>query len=307
MTQMVPDTVEQPITPFLKWPGGKRWAAPVLVPLMRGHLRSRYFEPFLGGGAVFFRMRPGMALLSDINLDLVNVYRSVRDLPGRVLGILKRMPVTEQYYYQLRRVRLSSDAGNAARFLFLNRTAFGGIYRLNALGQFNVPFGRERTPEILWARRLVERASSALQGVDVVQSDFESVMDQAGPGDVVYCDPTYTVTHEKNGFVRYNESNFSWADQERLAIAARRVARRGATVVVSNAYHSAVHKLFSPADSVVLHRPSCVSRDPEARREVREYLFVFPGRMLTAAGAPGVSRAAEPALPRSGTKTGLLA
>jgi DNA adenine methylase len=247
-----------------------------------------------------------MALLSDINLELVNVYRSVRDSFGRVLGILKRMPVTEQYYYQLRRVRFSSDAGNAARFLFLNRTAFGGIYRLNALGQFNVPFGYERTPEILWARRLVERASAALQGVDVVQSDFECVMDQAGPGDVVYCDPTYTVTHERNGFVRYNESNFSWADQERLAMAARRGARRGATVVVSNAYHSVVHKLFSPPHSFILHRPSCVSRDPEARREVREYVFVFPGRMLTAVRTPNVSKADPRASPHSGSKTGLL-
>lgn len=273
--------MEQPSFPFLKWPGGKRWAASVLVPIIRRHLRSRYFEPFLGGGAVFFSAQPGKAVLSDINPELVNVYRQVRDSPGRVLGILKRMPVTEEYYYRLRRCRLSSDAGNAARFLFLNRTAFGGIYRLNALGEFNVPFGHERTPDILWERKLVERASSVLQGVEVVQSDFEGVMNCAEQGDVVYCDPTYTVTHDRNGFVRYNESNFSWADQERLAVTARRATDRGATVVVSNAYHSAVRKLFCPPRSIILHRPSCVSRDPESRRMVREYVFLFPGRVVT--------------------------
>ena len=263
--------------PFLKWPGGKRWALPVLVPLIRRHLRSRYFEPFLGGGAAFFGIGPKVALLSDINADLINVYRSVRDSPGRVLGIVKKMPVTEEYYYRLRRNRLGSDSGNAARFLFLNRTAFGGMYRLNGQGDFNVPFGRERTPEILWERCLVHNASVALQGAQIVQSDFESALDEATSGDVVYCDPTYTVTHEHNGFVRYNESNFSWADQERLALAARRAARRGATVLVSNAYHTSVLKLFSPPKSIVLHRPSCVSRDPGARLLVHEYLFVFSG------------------------------
>jgi DNA adenine methylase len=258
---------------------------------MQKYLRSGYFEPFLGGGAVFFGLRPGIALLSDINSELVDVYRAVRDSPGRIVAILKRMPVTAQYYYRVRRARFSSDAGNAARFLFLNRTAFGGIYRLNALGQFNVPFGHERTPEILWARRLIETASAALQGVEVVHRDFECVMDESGSGDVVYCDPTYTVTHERNGFIRYNEANFSWADQERLATAARRAARRGATVVVSNAYHNVVRKLFAPPHSLILHRPSCVSRDPEARREVREYLFVFPGREFVPARAGKVASA----------------
>src|SRR5205823_6176999 len=151
----------------------------------------------------------------------------------------------------------------AARMLYLNRTAFGGIYRINRQGEFNVPYGGgQRTTASLWEKHLICRASRVLQNTMILHSDFESVLNQAQVGDVVYCDPTYTVTHGNNGFRRYNEPNFSWADQERLAAAAKRAASKGVTVFVSNAHHESLRSLYSGASFRVFERHSCVAATP---------------------------------------------
>jgi DNA adenine methylase len=262
--------------PFLKWPGGKRWLATTIVNRILPHPYARYFEPFLGGGAVFFRLRPRIAILSDINEDLINVYVQVRDHPSELIKRLKRIRVSERQYYVLRENIPDCPFERAVRFLYLNRTAFGGIYRLNRDGQFNVPYGGgERTPEGLWRDRLIEKASDALQDVQILVSDFESIIDQAQAHDVVYCDPTYTVAHENNGFVRYNEQNFSWSDQKRLAAACLRAMNRGATVIMSNAYHHSIRKLYPEAQKQIIERKSLVSRKAEGRRVVHEYLLVL--------------------------------
>jgi DNA adenine methylase len=143
-------------------------------------------------------------------------------------------------------------------------------------GKFNVPYGGgKRTPEPLWRDGLIEHASKALQGMELVASDFEKIIDNARRGDVVYCDPTYTATHNNNSFIRYNERNFSWEDQKRLALAALRACKRGALVIVSNASYINLCELYNPFRSRVLIRKSLVSRKLEARREVREYLFIL--------------------------------
>jgi DNA adenine methylase len=162
----------------------------------------------------------------------------------------------------------------AARFLYLNRTAFGGIYRVNLRGQFNVPFGGgERTPALLWKTDALQLASKTLRSARLKVSDFESIIDAAGSGDVVYCDPTYTVAHDNNGFVRYNERNFTWEDQIRLAKAAFRAAKRGSTVLVSNANHDSVRELYRGAHIEVLNRISTVTPLPAKRRPVEELLI----------------------------------
>lgn len=262
--------------PFLKWPGGKRWAAPLIATLVIRSLRHTYFEPFLGGGALFFCLRPPRALLSDINADLINTYIAVQRSPGELIRRVKALPVSTQVYKRLRESAATGSLNKATRFLYLNRTAFGGIYRLNRHGQFNVPYGGgNRGPSPLWSRNLLMNASIALRNAAIELSDFEPVIESAGPGDVVYCDPTYTVTHDNNGFRRYNETNFSWADQERLARAARRAVNRGAVVLVSNAHHRSLKSLYRGAECQLLSRPSCVSADASKRRTVEEYLFVL--------------------------------
>jgi DNA adenine methylase len=268
----------QSIQPFLKWPGGKRWLANDIVAIIRPKLKGCYFEPFLGGGAVFFYLNPAKAVLSDINEELINAYQQVRDHPNAIIDHVKREKVTKKNYYRIRRLRPRSPLNRSARFLFLNRTAFGGIYRMNGRGEFNVPYGGgERTPEALWGNSLVTNASKALKGIRLLTADFEEVMGMASTGDVIYCDPTYTVAHENNGFLRYNEKNFSWNDQKRLHKAARQALARGATVIVSNAAHASLRDLYWPYKPIVRSRQSLVSPKPALRKSINEWLFVLAG------------------------------
>lgn len=262
--------------PFLKWPGGKRWAADIIAKLIRKHLTGTYFEPFLGGGAVFFHLLPKAAVLSDINKDLIITYQTVQSEYEAVIEKLRTMNVSKEDYYRIRAMSPRTNITKAARFLYLNRTAFAGMYRLNGNGQFNVPFGGgQRTPAPLWERNLLRNASNALKGIKIMTAHFEETINMAGPGDVVYCDPTYTVAHDRNAFIRYNEKNFSWIDQKRLAKIAKSAVLRGATVLVSNAHHSSIRDLYPDARVRHLKRRSLISRDPSKRCEVKEYLFIL--------------------------------
>lgn len=265
--------------PFLKWPGGKRWASETIAKFIRKYLSGTYFEPFLGGGAVFFHLLPEKAVLADINNELILSYQTVQSEYRAVLETVRAMDVSKDDYYRIRKMVPLTNISKAARFLYLNRTAFGGMYRLNGNGQFNVPFGGgQRTPAPLWERALLKNASRALDGVSIVCADFEQTINMAGAGDVVYCDPTYTVAHDRNAFIRYNEKNFSWEDQKRLAMVSKAAVVRGATVLVSNAHHSSIRELYPDARVRHLKRRSMVSTDPAKRLEVREYLFIMTPR-----------------------------
>jgi DNA adenine methylase len=264
-----------PLRPFIKWPGGKRWAAANIAELVTLHLSGTYFEPFLGSGAVYFHLLPKRSVLADINEELIDTYRAVRDDSEAVIGTLRRYRVTADAYYRIRAWQPGTPKAKAARFLYLNRTAFGGIYRVNLMGEFNVPFGGgERTPALLWETNILELAAKALRRARLKVGDFQPLIDSAGPGDVVYCDPTYTVAHDNNGFVRYNERNFSWSDQKRLADASFRAARRGATLIISNANHSSIKRLYPSARFKTLTRMSTVTPYSNQRRPVEELLIV---------------------------------
>jgi len=238
-------------------------------------LEGTYYEPFLGGGAVFFHLCPRKAVLSDVCGGLVEAYKVAKAQPGELLKAVRRLRVTKEEYKRVRGSAPRSALGRAARFLYLNRTAFGGMYRVNQEGWFNVPYGGgDRTPAPLWERRLVASAVAILRHASIASGDFEKFVDRATRGDVVYCDPTYTVARSDSGFARYNEKHFSWADQERLAAAASRAAGRGATVLVSNAHHWSIQRLYPDAEFHTLKRWSGVSAEPASRGEVTEYLIV---------------------------------
>lgn len=262
--------------PFLKWPGGKRWLTPYVYNFLKERTFDRYFEPFLGGGAVFFSLHPNAATLSDVNADLVNTYHQVKERPLELIEKLKKIPVDKETYLTLRKVSPTNPVDRAVRFLYLNRTAFGGMYRLDRDGHFNVPFGGgQRTPEPLWRDNLLINSSESLRDTVIITADFEEALANAGKGDLVYCDPTYTVSHNNNGFIRYNERNFSWSDQIRLARVCREAATRGATVLVSNAFHQEVARLYSSAEVCVLERKSLLCPSPLKRQAIQEYLFVL--------------------------------
>ena len=250
---------------------------PTLLTTIRRFSFKTYYEPFLGGGALFFTLRPLCSVLSDINRDLINTYLQVKHHPSDLIRKLQTIPVTKKTY-DFQRKHLPSQALElAVRFLYLNRTAFGGMYRLNQTGEFNVPFGGgERTPAPLWESGLLPKASLALQSSRLEVCDFEVVINRAESGDLVFCDPTYTVAHNNNGFIRYNEKNFSWADQDRLARCCHEAAGRGATVIVTNAFHRDILRLFDPPHHFIVSRHSSLCPKVEYRRVTEEYVFVFP-------------------------------
>ena len=265
------------VLPFLKWPGGKRWLVPALLTTIRRSEFRTYYEPFLGGGALFFALKPVRAVLSDINYDLINTYRQVKCHPSDLIRRLQTIPVNKRTYNSQRKHLPRRVLDRAVRFLYLNRTAFGGMYRLNQTGEFNVPFGGgERSPAPLWKSGLLRKASRALRSSKLEVCDFEGVLNRAGSGDLVYCDPTYTVAHNNNGFIRYNEKTFSWADQNRLARCCHEAAGRGATVIVTNAFHLDILKLFDPPRHFIVSRHSRLCPRVEYRNVTEEYLFVFP-------------------------------
>lgn len=260
--------------PFLKWPGGKRWFVTRFADSLP-HSFGRYIEPFLGSGAVFFHLQPERALLGDRNSELIEAYKAMKRDPEGVLAHLRRhqRDHCHEHYYRIRGAVPRTPATRAARFIYLNRTCFNGIYRVNLDGRFNVPIGTKtavllETDDFSGVARLLRRAQLRV-------SDFEPLIDQAVAGDLVFADPPYTVRHNNNGFVKYNEKLFTWDDQIRLAKALTRAADRGVRVVATNAGHKDIrelyqHDLFTHAD---VTRYSAISSDRASRRSYQELVI----------------------------------
>lgn len=260
--------------PFLKWPGGKRWFVArhaAILPRTFG----RYIEPFLGSGAVFFHLNPKRALLADTNRDLIDTFEAVKRDPDGVLYHLRRhhREHGHDHYYHIRAAKMRTDASLAARFIYLNRTCFNGIYRVNLDGTFNVPIGTKTA--VLLDTDDFREVARRLAGTKLRTWDFEKTIDRAVSGDLVFADPPYTVRHNNNGFVKYNEKLFTWDDQLRLAAALARAAERGAKVVATNADHHDVRELYPEA--VFFHEPtmrySAIASDRMSRRDYAELIL----------------------------------
>ena len=235
----------------------------------------RYFEPFLGGGAVYFSLNPKSAILSDINEDLVNAYLQVRDNYKRIIAKLKKIPINKKTYLAVRLSEPESSIDRAVRLIYLNRTCFGGIYRTNKVGKFNVPYGGgQRTPNLLWEKNILEDASDCLKNTRILACDFEKMFDFFGEGDLVYCDPCYSTSYG-SGFVRYNKKIFSWDDQIRLAKACERVASKGAIVIISNAFDDGIIDLYRYAKIETVYRGSYLCPDSTKRGQFKELLLTF--------------------------------
>jgi DNA adenine methylase len=262
--------------PFLRWAGGKRWATPLLTSLIPAQF-GRYFEPFLGGGALFFSVAPKEAVLADSNADLIQMYECVRDNHTRIAELVQSWKNSKTEYYRIRESNPKGRFDKAARFLYLNRTCWNGLYRVNQRGHFNVPYGSTQDRSLLNGDAL-RRAADALSNVELRTSDFEGVIEGAQAGDVVYLDPPYTGMHSNNGFVRYNERLFSWDDQVRLANKATEVAERGCTVIISNANHPEIVGLYDNFQTIPADRSSRIAGDSKRRGTANEIVLVSPAR-----------------------------
>nr|WP_302328680.1 Dam family site-specific DNA-(adenine-N6)-methyltransferase [Pseudomonas sp. DVZ6] len=260
------------VQPFLKWAGGKRW-------LVEKHLGcfpekfNRYFEPFLGSGAVFFSLSPKQAFLSDLNPDLIEAYTAIRDDWALVYSTLKmhHRSHCKEYYYKVRASKPRLPHTRAAKFIYLNRTCWNGLYRVNLNGDFNVPIGTKKN--VILDTDDFSSVSKLLNTANIKYCDFEETIDQAGAGDLIFADPPYTVKHNMNGFVKYNEKIFSWQDQERLSAALLRASERGSHIVSTNAYHPAVMELYNSFDLLSLDRTSVIAASSDRRGKYAE-LFI---------------------------------
>jgi DNA adenine methylase len=250
-----PEVESKRTQPFLKWAGGKRLLAEQIVelfPCLRE--TATYFEPFLGGGAVFFTLRPRLAVLGDLLPDLIETYRAVRDDVEDVIDKLRRHVYDEDEYYRIRSSTPRTSGGRAARLIYLNKACFNGLYRVNRSGKFNVPFGRHGDNLVTCDRDQLREASLALTGASIVCGDFLTILQTAKRGDLVYFDPPYITSHTQNGFVEYNDQVFAWPDQSRLAEKAAALADNGVDVFISNADHESILDLYLDIGDFVVHR-----------------------------------------------------
>ena len=267
------DSVAEPILlPFLKWAGGKRWLVPHLNKLLPKKFGT-YFEPFLGGAAIFFALKPEKAVLSDLNIDLIDSYAAIREDWRLVLRYLREYANdhSKRHYYRERNLVSRSRFKNAARFIYLNRVCWNGLYRVNLRGEFNVPLGTKTA--VLLDTDDFSETSAILQNAKLVNWDFEKTIDAARKDDFVFVDPPYITAHNFNGFVKYNEKLFGWDDQIRLRDAINRARKRGVQVLMSNADHESIKSLFKDTGEMVsIPRASVIAGSSAHRQQTTELL-----------------------------------
>jgi len=266
------EVIQPAVKPVLKWAGGKQWLAPAAPHLMPEKFAGRYYEPFLGGGAIFFAVEPAFATLSDRNDVLIIAYHALRNDTDGVIRLLSGYPHDEAFFYRMRARSPRSARSIAARLLYLNRTCWNGLYRVNREGKFNTPFGRFKNPTVCDRDRL-HQAARLLRRAKLRVGDFETIAAEAKSGDLVYFDPPYITGHKHNGFLKYNAPLFSRDDQQRLARLAVDLADAGVYVLVSNADQRTVVGLYKGFNYYRVTRRSLIGGAVSSRGEVVEALL----------------------------------
>ncbi len=239
---------------FLKWAGGKRWFVKHQIHRVPEQF-NRYIDPFIGGGSLFFFLEPNEAIISDLNGELITTYGAIRDDWQGVQRQLRSHANhhDEAYYYRVRGQRPRTPVNIAARMIYLNRTCFNGIYRVNASGKFNVPKGS--TDTVFRGDEKFEERSEILNRAEILHCDFEETIDRAEEDDFLFCDPPYAV-REKQSFVSYTRNMFDWNDQIRLANALIRAKDRNVKIIMTNVNHPEVRALYENVEGFVLNEVS---------------------------------------------------
>ena len=268
--------MERKPRPFVKWAGGKRQIIKELVKRVPESF-GVYYEPFLGGGALLFELMPKKAVVGDVNEELINAYTVVRDRVEDLIKSLKKHRNERDYYYRIRSWRPKDPVERASRFIYLNRTCYNGLWRVNSKGEFNVPFGRYKNPKICDEENL-RAVSSYLRTADVriVLGDYRETLKTAKRGDFVYLDPPYAPVSGTSRFTEYVSGGFSEEDQVKLAEVFRDLDRRGCYVMLSNSDTPLIRDLYKGflIESVSANRPiNCVGSGRSNHREliIRNY------------------------------------
>ena len=265
-------------SPIVKWAGGKSKLLEELTKRRPTRFR-RYFEPFAGGAAMFFRMAPKRAVLGDTNSDLINMYECVA---WNVEGVMRRLSLhrrshSEEYYYATREkwndsTRKQSDVWRAAAFIYLNKTCYNGLWRVNRKGKFNVPIGRYTEPRI-YQPKAMRAASLVLQTADLRVGTYAETMEDAGRNDFVYLDPPYVPLSGTANFTSYTAEDFGPDDQEQLATTANLLDKRGCYFMLSNHDTPVVRKLYKGFNIDTVRCSRAINSNANKRGSVREVII----------------------------------
>ena len=235
----------QKYKPILKWAGGKTQLLEQLLPKIPNEY-NKYIEPFFGGGALFFALKPNNSIIADSNPELINLYRVIAKDVNSLISELKKFKNEKDFFYDIRRKEFSelSEIEAAARTLFLNKTAFNGLYRVNKKGKFNVPFGYYKNPKILDEDQLLA-ASKLLKKTKILLGDFKDVLcENAKKGDFIFLDPPYLPVSKYSDFKRYTKEQFHEKDQISLANLVNKLSKKGCHILLTNSNHPLIHELY---------------------------------------------------------------
>lgn len=260
--------------PPLKWAGGKKQLLPQIREFYT-EFSGRYYEPFVGAGAVFFDLDPVHATISDTNTELIDTFKAIRDDVEHVIELLQTLKPDEESFYKVRdwEPRTLTEAAKAARMIYLNRTCFNGLYRVNTAGYFNVPYGSYKNPRICDAGNL-RAVSEVLKGVSILSEPFEKAVEGVTGEDFVYFDPPYLPLPGKDGFTNYSRDGFGIEDHERLYETALKCKETGAKVLLSQSSSPWIKDRYEKEFEVLeVKARRNINRQGSGRGEISEFLI----------------------------------
>ena len=271
------------ISPILKWVGGKRQLLDEIMPNIN-HNCSTYIEPFVGGGAVFFELQPNKAIINDYNTELINVYEMVRYNPDELIKALQEHDKnnSEEYFYEVRGLDRTKEFGNldniekAARILYLNKTCYNGLYRVNSAGQFNSPYGKYKNPNIVNATT-IKAMSKFLNksGIEILNGDYKVAMRRARKGAFVYLDPPYMPISSSSSFTGYTENGFGYDKQVELKQECDKLRSKGISFLLSNSDCLEIRDLYYDYSIRTVQAKRSINSNAKKRGEINEVLISY--------------------------------
>ena len=273
---VVLEKLKEETYPIVKWVGGKRQ---LMFELLKNMPKSynRYFEPFIGGGALFFELQPQNGYISDMNKELITLYTVVRDDVYELIDDLNKHKVSKEYFLKIRNLDRTekynslSDVKKASRFIYLNRACFNGMYRVNSQGQFNVPFGNYKNPRIVDAENLIN-CSKLLKNTEIYCADFSEILNKVQKGDFVYFDPPYVPLNETSSFTSYTKDGFDLDMQFKLRDVCDELDSKGVMFMLSNSDTKLVNELYSNYEIKKVFASRAINANPNGRGKITEVL-----------------------------------
>lgn len=266
------------IKPILKWVGGKRQLMPEIL-ANKPSTFNNYIEPFFGGGAVLFELKPKNAIIGDINKELINLYNVIKNNPNELIKELKTYKNDSTFYYEIREKDRTKDYESlsnikkAARMIYLNKTCFNGLYRVNSKGQNNVPFGNYKNPLICDEETIKDLSEFFNKNkIEIFNQSFEKTMDLAKPGDFVYLDPPYDPVNDTS-FTSYSETGFTKEDQKRLRDKCNELHKKGVKFMLSNSDTEYIKKLYKDYNISIVTAKRNVNSKADGRGAVNEVII----------------------------------